>query len=267
MLQNLEAAGSELIVFHHIPKTGGTSLINMLRGTVTRRQAVHYAPESDAFTYRNRATDLKYRTPPSIRRIVQKAMLPLGAPETMGQIINEESPVPAHVKMIEGHFFADRLGLLDSGRTILRLAIIRDPLERILSQYDHHIRSSGVAVFTASDPFTRSHVLIDEYLLAPENTNLQTRMLEGRGDYILGRTDQLEVIAAALGGVSVRHDNRGYNRTETEQLDPALAAEFVARNTADYDLFEAVRSSGISSDRVAYSDIWATPHYPARPSI
>ena len=238
------AVDNELIVFHHIPKTGGTSLINMLRGRVSRQHAVHYAVERNKFTYRNIATDIKYQTPARLRPIIQKLFVPFGTPESVGQAIDESIPVPDHIQMIEGHFYADRLGVLDIGRNVLRLALIREPLERALSQYDHYVRSSGIAVFTNNDASNLTSVSIEDYLLAPENTNLQSRMLVGRNEYTLGCTERLDVIADLIGGVSVRHDNMGYNRTVSHQLDPILFAEFRDRNQADYDLFDIVMSGG-----------------------
>jgi len=231
----------EMIVFHHLPKTGGTSLINALREKIDRKSVLHYTPENDTFLPRNIVTDVKYRTPTRIRTLVQPLINHLGTPEKIGREVDRQQLAPEGIKLIEGHFFANQIGNLDLGREIVRIAIVRDPLERAVSQYDHFVRSRGVAAFISDEASHPEDINLEDYILHGDYTNLQTRMLEGRSDYHFGTTERLDLLVQSLGLAGVGIYNQGYNRTTTANLRADVVEAFIDANLEDYELYEHAR--------------------------
>ena len=103
-----------LIFLFHIPKTGGTSLREALSSAFGLNQGfIHLGPYGDRTRHERGLKPLEQFTPGEIDR----------------------------VQVVSGHYLSTSFEKYFPGRDIRRIVLLRDPANRILSQYNHAMRN------------------------------------------------------------------------------------------------------------------------------
>jgi hypothetical protein len=107
-------SGNSVIFLYHIPKTGGTSLREALAARLGLDQGfIHLGP------YGDRVRHEKNRKP-------------------LAQYTRDEL---AGIRVVSGHYLSTGFERYFAGREIKRAVLLREPANRILSQYNHAMRN------------------------------------------------------------------------------------------------------------------------------
>jgi hypothetical protein len=209
------------LVFLHIPKTGGTSIRNALAATLADRQALFdYGPRAEA-------------TSPRVRELVY------------GEAGRAQGAVPADFRrrvedgrglFVAGHFRARKYW--DHFHAGSFATILRDPVDRMISEYNHFVRHQGIA-----SP-------IEEFVVRARPRILTNTFagVDPAAFGFIGFTDRLESDAATLSAllgrpVSVPRDNEGtYDAALSERAaDPAFRAWIAGQIADDVTLYNRLR--------------------------
>ena len=200
-----------MIIYVHVPKTGGTSL--------RMAAAEHFGEEAMLYDYGPEAP----RTSPIVRELFYEA----GEPQRLADWIRDH-----HVEFISGHFRLDRYpALLPEAELI---TWVRDPVERVRSQYQHRSRFLG-----EKSPIHR-------FVEKKRWTNIMTRQTgtDASRFKVIGVLERHEESIAALNthlglALTSRHDNRA---EQYEPLGDDLRAKIHANNLDDYNFVKAANA-------------------------
>ena len=211
-----QGVGRRDIVFVHIPKTGGTSLRNMLRVAVPEALFLtdyggspEASPEVRELIYGRQALErLRARFDDSHRGII-----------------------------LAGHFRASRYWNSFDAESFVTL--IRNPVDRVLSDYNHAVAHYG---YTIS---------LREFAQAEERRNVIFKSLADIDLDRFGFIGMMEDFAAATNCLAkfigaklpIRYDNVGdYERTNpTSCFDPSIRAMIAEFNPDDMEIYEKIR--------------------------
>ncbi|PKJ52079.1 sulfotransferase family 2 domain-containing protein, partial [Bacillus sp. SN10] len=143
---------NELIIFIHIAKTGGTTLRGILDKQYGSNSLFMYAHE----TFENLNSEDK--------------------------LVNMLKSHINNVKSISGHFgFGMKyngidtplLYLMDTSRNIVYISILRNPVERLFSQYHHYKRNNWIDFDITFEKFVKQNLYIPNYqTLCLSGTNI-----------------------------------------------------------------------------------------------
>ncbi len=254
------------VVSVHIEKTAGTSVQDLLESALGKDRVLVYNPIDDTLA---RAADLKARRTSAVHDLLraQIANTPLAFIINRAYLLlstNILKPKTIHVfempddfSAVHGHFVADRFDLHISDP--VSVVVIRDPLERMRSQYAHWRRTRGVTQWRVRIPF-RPSLTFEEYALLPELRNYQSQALgkKNLGDFaVVGITDELDVFADKLiecirreglmpvgcdRGFKAKRLNRTPDAREPIQgYGPAFISRFYDLHEKDYELYESAK--------------------------
>ena len=160
--------------------------------------------------------------------------------------------VPSDIAIVHGHFAANRFDTMlpDAIRTV----VIRDPLRRMHSQYDHWRRAKGRNQWRVIIPYDPA-MTFEDYAMLPAMRNYQVNALAGRelaSFSLVGVTERLDAYTQALYAffsaenhvssktppTGVKNLNkRKKNHTITNDFEKA----FYAYHKDDYDLYEQAK--------------------------
>ncbi len=247
----------------HIEKTAGTSIQDLLESVLGKNRVLIYDPIRDTLT---RSADLKVqrtnRVHDALRlRIANTPLAPLINKAYQVLIDGVLKPkviqvtnLPDNFAAIHGHFAANRFDQLITNP--ISAVVIRDPLERMESQYTHWQRTKGITEWRVRIPFD-SALTFEDYALLPQLQNYQTQALGGKDLHafaVVGVTNELDAFAQKLirclqnsGFVSRkemgRHQVKWLNRTpQFRQSSPTYEHDFLRRfqqfHEKDYLLYE-----------------------------
>jgi hypothetical protein len=253
--------------FVHIEKTAGTSVRYSVEQAVGSENVYVYSPESDRLT--KSSEGLKPVTSPLLDRLrlgfsnpVLGPLFMLAYPRISARYkdrIRKSAPaleVPTDAKVVFGHFAADRFdSLLPEGTTVIRAVVLREPLERMRSHYDHWKRTRANEDWRVHIPY--SNLSFEQFSLLPEMQNYQSQALAGKelSDFdIVGTADRTEAftetfIKALIGVGLISHsqevsvEHKRYNRTPEkrrtllEGLDQTFLEAFSVFHQQDYKLY------------------------------
>jgi hypothetical protein len=189
-----------IIVNTHIEKTAGTSLLRFFEQTVGKNRIAFYDPTTDSLI---RISDLLIS--PS-NDIVDQLQLKSYAfwPILKRLYFNAQSnkryttAIPSDLAVIHGHFVANRFdNILPNA---IHTVVIRDPLQRMHSQYDHWKRAKGRNHWRVIVPYEDA-MTFEEYAMLPVMQNYQANALAGKdlkSFAIVGITERLDAYTAAL---------------------------------------------------------------------
>ncbi|RLD06804.1 MAG: hypothetical protein DRI56_07540 [Chloroflexota bacterium] len=159
---------------------------------------------------------------------------------------HDPEDVPDNVDAIQGHFTPDRFAKLLP--TSFVSVVLRDPLERIISQYLHWRRAGGNMGFRVEVPYNPK-MTFEEYAFRDEFTNFQTRALGSMKleDFdLVGITPRLNNFVARIIGKS---DEKDFHATQMNYIgqkpkyeDLGITPETIERfkriNDEDYKTYQ-----------------------------
>jgi hypothetical protein len=207
------------VVFVHLPKTGGTSMRNMLVEAMPRSQKV-FDYGAETFRLEGNFIDVNAE---NIRN--QKGIFDLRSRLARDQAVLVCTHVSANPYL--GSFHPASI-----------VTFLRDPVERVISGYQYHVRHREFRGTLA------------EFYEAPENINVQCRMLWGidlRDVGFIGlfeaMADMVRALARHLGiDLKMRQDNVA-DRVDRLAVDNATRARILALNQDDRRLYDHVAAN------------------------
>jgi hypothetical protein len=103
-------ATTAIYIMHHLPKTGGVSIRNWLaRYLGMHRGMVHYGVAGELLCMKHRLPFLEQMAPSQLES----------------------------VRIVMGHYVAETTADFFQGREIRRIIVLREPVRRLISQYNH----------------------------------------------------------------------------------------------------------------------------------
>jgi len=240
-----------VVVNVHIEKTAGTSLLKFFERTVGKDRIAFYDPITDSLT---KVSDLPWS--PSndlVDRLQLKsyAFWPVlkNAYYSLYSKKNQKKVSMNNIAIVHGHFTADRFD--KEYPDAIRTVVIRDPLKRMHSQYDHWKRAKGRSQWRVMVPY-ESTLSFEEYAMLPVMRNYQMKALAGKDltDFTLvGVTNRLSAYTNALynlllseGQISREIPLNGIEKLNQHKNNhevklSSFEKDFNAFHKEDYDLF------------------------------
>jgi len=168
-------------------------------------------------------------------------------PETVG---NEYSA-------ITGHLTGSRLEKIISPEDSCYTTVLREPLARMRSQYEHWLRTRGLTRFRVRPVFDPRNILtFEEFALLPGLQNYQTTAIDidpARLSLIGLDTmfpEYLEELGLSTAGQEVPRLNQTTYTSRTEYSNKFIA-DFQNANSKDYLLYHTVHQQWNGVDKVA----------------
>lgn len=194
------------LVNTHIEKTAGTSLLKFFEEIVGKNTIAFYDPTTDSVI---RVSDLGISPSNDLidkLQLKSYAFWPFvkQAYFTMRSNKRYTQSIPENVAIVHGHFAANRFDTIlpDAIRTV----VIRDPLKRMHSQYDHWKRAKGRNQWRVIVPYD-PNMMFEQFAMLPAMQNYQTQALAGKeltSFDIVGVTERLDAFTTALYTVLVK---------------------------------------------------------------
>lgn len=137
------------VISLHIPKTGGTSLRNTFKEIYGEANALRFDVKKNSIYLEN--------------------------------ILFENDFLDDHIKVIHGHFTFDAIeGIIDNFDKIFKVVWLRDPVERVLSNY-FYLRKQLLASFTENydnvQMLNRMLRSVEEFVEIEENINRMSKFI------------------------------------------------------------------------------------------
>lgn len=242
----------------HIEKTGGTSLQDVFGQIYGAKNVLVYDARSGLFI---RLSDKGITA--ANNSLLNKMKLALGESPILPfayriyMILSERrrnsaqhfsvENLPSDTRAVTGHFPADILDEYypDQFQTI----VLRDPLERIISQFIHWRRHRGTVGWRNNLPYDPT-ITFEDYALLTIHHNYQSKIFAGKSltDFnVFGVTEQLDAFCQktfANSSYSLKSLNIAPTHYQLDTLDvmPDFIDEFKKVNREDYEIYQFVRS-------------------------
>jgi len=246
----------KIIVNVHIEKTAGTSLLKFFEHTVGKDRVAFYDPITDSLT---RISDLPISPSSDFVdkfQLKSYAFWPVlkQAYYSVYSQRNNQSVAKNHIAIVHGHFTANRFD--KTFPEMLQTVVIRDPLKRMHSQYDHWKRSKGRSQWRVMVPYDEK-MTFEEYAILPAMRNYQMQALAGRelGSFsLVGVTERLEEYTKALyqlllsegfitSNVSLQTVEKMNQHKKNHQVKSSnFEKDFRTFHKDDYDLYKQAKS-------------------------
>lgn len=197
--------GSKRIIINtHIEKTAGTSLLKFFEDTVGKQKIAFYDPTTDSLV---RVSDLllspsndfvdrlqlkSYAFWPSLKKTYFK---------TRSKYAQK---IPSDIAIIHGHFTSERFDKVV--KNPIMTVVIRDPLKRMYSQYDHWKHAKGRNHWRIIIPYD-PQLSFEAFALLPAMQNYQIKALAGKklaSFDLVGTTEKLNMFSSALFQMFIR---------------------------------------------------------------
>lgn len=240
----------------HIEKTGGTSVRGALVQHFGPERVLLYDRMNDAVMRASERTIQREnpRVDEIIRRLKQVPLL--SQVRRLHLLFKEASEqdlrfppeqLPDDFDVLHGHLDIERFeGIFKNPRLI---TVVRDPLERMISHYQH----AGVIKGKSRIPppgFSKS-MEFEEFSMLPSLQNFQTRRLGGKtlsDFYLVGTTEKLPDFLLALGlinkGDSTPFLNKGVGRSRSSvSITAGFRRLFETQHALDYETYANARDS------------------------
>ncbi|MCH8488472.1 MAG: sulfotransferase family protein [Oceanicaulis sp.] len=216
---------SDVIIFNHIPKTGGTSIIKMFREVYG---------EDKCFRHRRRDSKTDKYTP-AITSV-------------------DRADLDAY-KFVAGHFFYGNHKLFDA--RVKYISVVRDPLERLISDYYFNRR-----IGRADRKEMARSMSLEDYIvfkLGKPNSNMtsssQVKYVSAKETFIEAAevirqnyfcictmpqlNDMQGLLARAIGrpDLAPRHDNKSKDKRPMPSISPEIVDQLMDRFAEDIKLY------------------------------
>lgn len=244
---------AETIVSSHIEKTGGTSIEKLYCDMFGAENIVLYSPLTDSFKRANRELlprrspvidSLKYKMGKSpslflLNRLYSLAKRSCGGLEDFGD-----------ARVVHGHFQISRIQVANP----LLAIVFREPLERMISQYQHWYRTKGEVEWRVRIPFD-STMTLEDYSMLPDLQNYQVRAMDGHNlsDFtFVGVCERLDNFAKELAeyametyGIAGNFPLARLNRNPSGEIgiNNGFENDFRKQHQADYEVYEMALKS------------------------
>ncbi len=261
-------------IYTHIEKTAGVSALDSFQRAVNG-PVYMYSPRADRFV---NSTDTLYSlTSPWIDFAREAVAAPYvgavianvyanmqGVHQRALRVRYPELVVPQDAALITGHFVADQFDGLLHGRQAVRGVMLRDPLARMISQFNYWCAYKGGHDWRVPVPFPGTadlEGLFYQYALLPGHKNFQTQALghidirafdvvgitDEADDFIMAYLQKLEMYGVQMSGRAniqrVKHMNvnRAKPVIQKGMLDKNFVSAFEAFHNEDYSLYETAK--------------------------
>lgn len=240
----------------HIEKTAGTSLLQFFEYTLGRNRIAFYDPTTDRII---KVSDL-FLSPSNgfvdTFQLKSYAFWPYIKKAYFGiqTVKRQKNSIPNNIAVIHGHFKADRFDTLLPNA--INTVVIRDPLKRMHSQYDHWKRAKGRSQWRVMVPYD-PRMTFEQYAMLPIMQNYQVQACAGKdlkSFTVVGITERLDMFTKTLyslfvsegyipytvpfNGIKNMNQHRNTHEIKTNGFEKA----FYLFHKDDYDLYEHAKS-------------------------
>jgi hypothetical protein len=264
-------------IWTHIEKTAGTSVRGTLEQAVGNTSLYLYSAAGSSFSQAkdgapstssalDRALMFGFSNPVTRRPLVSLYSRYHAA--AVRRMVARGNPVvPSDASVIMGHFVADQFDEQLGDRPKIRAVVLRDPLERMASHYDHWKRYEGHSIWRVNIPYNPT-MPFEDFATLPEMQNYQLQALGRLGledfdvvgvtetvDQSVGQFLQLLAEAGTIPFVPEGHDvqighlNRTPQGTKTnvESLGGAALQSIRAYHAEDIELYAQAQAMSLGS--------------------
>ena len=252
---------SRKILSLHIEKTAGTSLQAFWEESFGRSNVLIYNLEHQKLI---RSSDFMInRTSPryeniknilnqnrAVRYIYRKIIKKINSYSFKSFGIPLDSDIEDY-SVIHGHF--DIGQFREKFPNHYTVAIVRDPLKRMISQYLHWQNSFGVSYWHKNIPY-HPNITFEEYSLMPELQNFQSSVINSinlTNFDIIGVVDYLDILFAEIAKDFNIHKPvhpkvlNKYHGSQSITISKSFASKFRKFHSQDYLLYELVKKNKV----------------------
>lgn len=246
-------------LLQHIEKTGGTTLLHdVLIPFLGAEHIYTYKPSLNAFRRVAKPSSNQETMLSWIKTIVRKTPLAPFAAQLKKKLTL--SSKPAELSLIElsklrspvyirGHYDAALISYLSHRKTMSSI-VLRHPLNRMESQFKHHLRAKGNTDWRVRMPSEYNDIKqFEQFALDSRWANYQSQAVGDvpLSDYeVVGVTEELCVFSIALlraldknpGIFQLRQHNASTASDPELSLTPEIIAQFETMHAKDYELYE-----------------------------
>lgn len=241
----------------HIEKTAGTTLQAFWEDVFGKENILIYNMEhhklirsSDFLiprtSYKYEEIKYHFNKYSSVRFLYRKAIRVLNNLSFRLHGISPDAQIIDH-NVVHGHF--DHQMFRKKFRDYYTVTILRDPLERMISQYLHWKNSFGVSYWRKNIAYN-SKVTFEEYAMMPELQNYQSNALDSldlKEFDLIGVTDYLDIFLREIVNElqispipSLKKLNK-YRGRHTIKVSSQFESEFKRFHSLDYCIYDKVK--------------------------
>src|SRR3989344_5657859 len=246
--------GSKPFVSVHIEKTAGSSIGQLLVKKYGKEGILRYDAVSDTII---RLSDRIVPSDSSVHKLGELLVGIWGMKPflQLGQLVvrnidrtkqHKPEEIPTGFAVLTGHFRAERfIGILPP-EEFRYTSVLREPLARMWSHYQHWNRTCGIPRFRVR-PTYNPDMRFEDFAMLPEMAGYQAKALgENTEEFSnIGVVDHLMSYLEEMGWHNHREVppriNTG-NYAAMPTLDPGFYRDFLEAHSADFELYETTKS-------------------------
>jgi len=228
------------VVFVHIPKTAGTSMLNMLSASLpTATRVFEYGADTATIIAAQQTTmgalDNRANAATVSGNFIDAFASDIRTPEKIAAMRDE---APRGQRFLVSSHWPIRLWI-SAFHPASVVTFLRDPVDRVVSEYRHRVRQK---TFTGS---------FAQFYESQDFMNIQCRQLNGTNPRDLGfvglfefMPDMLKALSRHLGvQLRMRHDNAAGFFSPRPSVDAAIRTRILALNEDDLCLYSHVKAN------------------------
>jgi hypothetical protein len=230
----------------HIEKTAGRTVRTIFIDNFGERNVLTYNPATDSLlraSDRLIATERQERTE---RVVSNKVLIPLARIGLRAARAIESTKsfrpecLPEDFSVITGHFPASRFEVFLPPEQAEYVTVLRHPLDRMRSHYEHWKRTRGTASFRVDIPYDET-MDFEHFALAQELLNYQADAIsiDPTRFRSIGTVEYLDNYLEELGLKHSTDSTPHLNKADYREIDFTMSflAQFEEAHSLDYELF------------------------------